>query len=78
MSYFREGDYNVICDRSGFKCKRSECRKEWDGKLVYKLFWKPRHPQDFPAKLSAPSVVRDARPPVYNFVSTNEVTINDL
>jgi hypothetical protein len=40
-------DYNVICDRSGFKRKRSECRLTWDGYLVSKEFWEPRQPQDF-------------------------------
>lgn len=78
MSYYREGDYNVICDRSGFKCKRSECRKEWDGKLVYKLFWKPRHPQDLPTKSPKPSVPSDVRVPVFRYVSINEVTADNL
>ncbi len=78
MTYYREGDNKVICARSGFPCKRSECRKEWDGKLVLKRFWKPRHPQDLPAKVPKPSVPMDVRSPVYNFVSTNEVTAEDL
>ena len=40
------GDYLVKCDKSGFVCKRSECRYTWDGKLVRADFWEPRHPQD--------------------------------
>lgn len=43
---YKHGDYNVICDRSGFKCKASETRKEWNGLRVRKDFWEPRHPQD--------------------------------
>ncbi len=78
MSYYREGDYNVTCARSGFKCKRSDCRKEWDGQLVHKLFWKPRHPQDFPAKMPKPSIPEDVRIPTFNFVGTNEVTADSL
>ncbi len=78
MTHFREGDHNVICDRSGFKCKRSDCRKEWDGKLVYKLFWKPRHPQDFPATTPKPSIPTDIRLPIFTFVGTNQVTADDL
>jgi hypothetical protein len=46
-SYYKKGDWNVICDFSNFKCKRSECRKTWDGFLVRKDFWEPRQPQDF-------------------------------
>lgn len=40
-------DFNVICDRSGFKCKRSECVKEWTGLIVKKEFADTRHPMDF-------------------------------
>ena len=45
--YFAPGDYNVICDRTGFKVKASECEMEWNGLFVRKLSWEPRHPQDF-------------------------------
>ncbi len=78
MSYFREGDFNTICERSGFKCKRSDCRKEWDGRLVYKLFWRPRHPQDIPAKMPKPSIPTDGSVPVFTYVSTNQITAEDL
>jgi hypothetical protein len=40
------GDYNVICDRSGFKVKRSQCVLEWNGMLVYEPFAEQRHPMD--------------------------------
>lgn len=40
-------DYNVTCDFSGFVCKKSETRKMWNGMIVRKDFWEPRHPQDF-------------------------------
>ena len=39
------GDHNVISDRSGQKLKRSECRYTWDGLLVGKDEWEPKHPQ---------------------------------
>lgn len=44
--HYHDGDYNVICDRTGFKVKRSDCRKQWDNKIVRKESWEPRHPQD--------------------------------
>jgi len=56
-------DYNVICDISGFKCKRSECRMRWDGRLVRKDFWEPRHPQDFIRSVKDDQSIKDARPP---------------
>ena len=46
-SYYKKGDWNVICDYSGFKCKRSECKRTWDGFIVRADFHEPRHPQDF-------------------------------
>lgn len=54
-------DYLVICDRSGFRCKRSECRKEWNGKIVRKDFWEPRHPQDTIKSKADKTSVPDAR-----------------
>lgn len=56
------GDYNVICDFSGQKIKRSEARKTWDGLLVKKEFWEPRHPQDFVRGKADKQTVADARP----------------
>ena len=43
---FIPGDWNVICDVSGFKMKASECVKQWDGAWVRKDLARPRHPQD--------------------------------
>lgn len=72
-------DYLVICDRSGFKAWRSQCREEWDGKIVLKRFWRRRNPLDFapPAVTSEP--ITDARPEGTDyFVSVNEVQASEL
>lgn len=46
--YYKKGDYNVICDRCGFKFKASECQMEWDNLFVCKeTCWEARQPQDF-------------------------------
>lgn len=42
---FKMGDWNVISDRSGQKVKRSECLYTWQGWMVHKNEWEPRHPQ---------------------------------
>ena len=47
-SYFSAGDSNTICDRSGFKCKVSECVWTWDGLFVRADFDEQRNEQDFP------------------------------
>lgn len=44
------GDFNVICDISGFKCKASETVIQWNGLRVLKRFADTRNPQDFPVK----------------------------
>lgn len=38
--------WNVICDVCGWKYKNHELRKRWDGAMVCKKDWEPRHPQD--------------------------------
>lgn len=55
-------DYRVICDRSGFKKWRSECRFEWDGRLVWDKIWRRRQPQDTPTIIPQPAVIPDSRP----------------
>ena len=45
--FLKLGEYNMICDRCGFKYKSSEIRKEWDGLMVCGKCWEPRQPQDF-------------------------------
>jgi hypothetical protein len=72
------GDHNFICDKSGFKGKFSEMRREWTGLWVLRRFWEPRHPQDMlKAKKDQPGV-DVARPPpdTRTFLSDNEVTID--
>jgi hypothetical protein len=55
-------NYRVICDRTGFKKWRSECRLEWDGKLVWTKVWRRRQPQDTPIVYTTPQPIPDSRP----------------
>ena len=61
-TYYRKGDANVICDRTGFKIKKSQARKEWNNLLVRKESWEPRQPLDFPPRARSSEPVIDARP----------------
>lgn len=45
--HFRGGDFLVVCDVSGRTIYASEARHRWDGAIVAKEHWEPRHPQDF-------------------------------
>ena len=68
------GDYNVICDQTGQKAKRSDCRFTWDGLLVRKDVWEPKQPQlDIRGKEDRISVP-DSRPrqPDKFFVPTRD------
>lgn len=77
---YKHGSNNVICDRCGFKFKHFEVRKEWTGLVVCKITcWEPRHPQDYvrgQRDNQTPFVARPEQPD--NFLTTNEVTADDL
>lgn len=59
---YKHGDYNVIDDRSGFKVKASETRREWTGSRVRASDWEARHPQDFVRAKGDIQRVPDPRP----------------
>lgn len=69
---YLKGDYNVICDRCGFKKKASEEALEWDNLFVCKdTCWEPRQPQDFVRAVPDMKPVPIARPDApYNFITT--------
>lgn len=78
-NYFKPGAHNIICDRTGFKIKSTQAKRQWDNLVVRSESWEPRQPQDFVrAKQDQPGV-RGARPqPDDYFLATNEVTQDDL
>lgn len=38
------GDWNALCDVCGFKFKSCDLKKRWDGYMVCKEDWEPKHP----------------------------------
>ncbi len=56
-SFYRSGDWNVICDICGRKVKRTNARLNWKRQLVCPRDWEPKHPQLFPSPR-----IRDGRP----------------
>ena len=54
-------EVNYICEISGRKCKKSQIRKMWDGKMVHMDEWEPRQPQDFTDKVRTPRTPRKVR-----------------
>jgi hypothetical protein len=78
-SFWRSGDFNRICDMSGFKVKASQTMKTWDGFIVRKEDWEARHPQDFLTGTVDKIKVDDARPESENvFLTATEVKAEDL
>ena len=52
-----------ISDRSGFRYRLSEMKREWNGALVGPDEWEAKHPQLTPARnVRDPQALRDPRP----------------
>tara|TARA_R100000951_G_scaffold87378_1_gene75138 strand:+ start:8810 stop:9115 length:306 start_codon:yes stop_codon:yes gene_type:complete len=64
MSKFAQGKFAyATSDRSGVRYKYKDMRKEWNGLLVGKDEFEPKHPQLGPfRKASDPQALKDARP----------------
>jgi hypothetical protein len=76
--YYKPGDYNAICDRCSFKFKASELRREWDGLMVCKECWEPRHPQDFVRGVQDAKALPFTRPEAPDvFIEPGDVTADD-
>ena len=60
---YKKGTTNTICDATGFKVKKSQTFKKWDGTYVIKEEWEPRDPQDFPAPVKKQRVYDNVRTP---------------
>jgi hypothetical protein len=68
----RLGDHLVMCDVSGWTCWASEVIERWDGAIVHKDFWEPRHPQDFVRGVKDDQSVSPVNPePEDNFICSN-------
>jgi hypothetical protein len=68
----------AISDRSGFRYKYRDMRKEWNGMLVGKDEYEPKQPQLGPFRSDVdPQALRDARPdrtePLKVFVGVSTV-----
>lgn len=77
--HYVSGDYNRICERTGFKVKASQTLKEWTGRIVRKESFELRQPQDLIRVRPERQMVHDPRSePDDNFLATNEVVASDL
>lgn len=76
MSVPKLGDHYVIDDITGQKVPASDSQKMWNGLIVSRKNWEPRHPQDFVKARPERSIVREARPrPPKTFIGPLDTTI---
>lgn len=47
MSYYKKGEYNVVCDRCQHEVKSGKTLLEWQGYRVCRECYEAKHPQDY-------------------------------
>jgi len=63
MAFASDKNAYGISDRSGFRYRLRDMRKEWTGALVGKDEYEPKHPQLYsPRHVSDPQALRNPRP----------------
>lgn len=72
------GDWNVVCQLSGFKCKASETVLRWDGLRVLRRFSEERQPQDFVRGVKDNPSVPWTSPEAPDTFITSPITPGDL
>lgn len=77
-TYAKKGDWNVICDLSGFECKASETWLRWDGMRVLARFWEARQPQDLVRGVKDDPSVPWTRPETADVFIETPITPEDL
>ena len=73
MGRFASGKYSYgISDRSGFRYRLRDMRREWNGLLVGPDEYEPKHPQlNPPRNVVDPEALRNPRPDTQNIISVN-------
>lgn len=76
---FKRGTYKVRCDLSGTLVNSDQVRKMWNGLIVRKELWTPRHPQDKMAKPTPERKPAHPRPEGEpEFIEATDITAEDL
>lgn len=76
---FVAGQFKRVCDRTGRILLARDTRKEWNGLIVDKNEWEPRHPQEFVRGVPDDQSVPEPRPyPEPNYVDPGDITEDDF
>ena len=63
MAFAQGKEAYGICDITGFRYRRREMKKTWDGRIVGPDQWSPKHPQLDPKPTPVdPEAIKEARP----------------
>ena len=73
---WRKGDHWLRCDTCGFDYRFSDMKKRWDGYMVCKWDWEPRHPQDYVKGRKDRQAVPVARPEGLDLTDTTTLNAN--
>ena len=60
--HYRPGSFYRVSDRTGFKVRAEDTIKEWNGQIVERRVFEPRHPQDLVRGVRDHQGVPDPRP----------------
>lgn len=80
---YKSGDWLALCDVCQQRYYASELRKRWDGYMVCKHDWEPRHPMDFlrvKPEHNFPSFIRKEEMPTIEITSlpaSVQITLTD-
>ena len=74
ISTFSPNDSNTIDDVTGFKCKRSQVLRRWEGIYCIDEAWHPRHPQDRPVIPIPQKTYKDVRVQSEDDTAANAIT----
>ena len=70
---------NLICDRTGFRVPVSEgLKREWNGRMVRKQSWEPRHPQDYIRARTTEESKGSPRPEQADVFISDAISVDDL
>lgn len=76
LDRYEKGGFWRVDDRSGARVRGYDTREEWNGAIVDKADWEPRHPQEFLRSVKDDQHVDKARPvPPLTFVGPDETAI---
>lgn len=76
-NYYKPGAWNVICDRTGFKVKITDTRREWNNAVVRRESFEERNEQDFLRGVRDDPAVPLARPRGDTITTNSPNLIND-